>query len=244
MIGKLFIWHREGSIGPRFIMKHCHICDCSQSERSWRPIFLIMLIQAGTLSIWSQNPRMSVSSWGTKWLKKLPSTALFLWLRFRKCSQRRWEVMVATTVYLFTTLAEGPSAPVAATLDLFEYNLGWEGFYVHLGTYCIVLYHPKDPGSPPVLFFDPTVLHLAEQSLVPLDDGTFASNLVLVFLKSCLQSILKKRNQRLMVCVDRDRSSKPSWGRDASLAVWTYVRLRSVKQDVSRTQFLSFILLL
>ena len=92
MIGKLFIWHREGSIGPRFIMKHCHICDCSQSERSWRPMFLIMLIQAETLSIWSQNPQMSVSSWGTKWLKKFPSKALFLWLTFRNCSQKRWEV--------------------------------------------------------------------------------------------------------------------------------------------------------
>ena len=92
MIGKLFIWHREGSIGPRFIMKHCHICDCSQSERSWRPMFLIMLIQAETLIIWSQNPQMSVSSWGTKWLKKFPSKALFLWLTFRNCSQKRWEV--------------------------------------------------------------------------------------------------------------------------------------------------------
>ena len=23
-MGELFIWHREGSIGPRFIIKHCH----------------------------------------------------------------------------------------------------------------------------------------------------------------------------------------------------------------------------
>ena len=52
--------------------------------------------------------------------------------------------MVATTVYLFTTLAEGPSAPVAATLDLFEYNLGCEGVYLHLGTLNVFQYFDQN----------------------------------------------------------------------------------------------------
>ena len=210
--------------------------------------------------------------------------------------------MVATTVYLFTTLAEGPSAPVAATLDLFEYNLGCEGFYVHLGTYEMYfnistktnLFLPLaaivSPGPTwtlqqywylcwglgitvvqvmvnPFVFMpilvQPPISHpsISVQQRPGLDVGQnhwyecssrpfiFAFTipwagtekqsasgaayhpnprpyfilpnklsspsmmvpsppiLSLFFLKSCLQSILKKRNQRLMVRVNRDRSS-------------------------------------